>query len=122
LFDLLIGELLINWILLGFFIRVGIVLIGVVMSGVWEAQCGEFLIGWLDGNCWIVSMIIPRLIFRSKVPKCKSQDMSLLDWMLLTPTIKNAYLKKSVELFPDIGPTFDLNTHRDFFLSFYDYF
>jgi hypothetical protein len=52
------------------------------MSGVWKAQCGEFLIGWLEGNFWIASMIIPRWVFRAKVPKCKSQDV-FLDWMLL---------------------------------------
>jgi hypothetical protein len=38
------------------------------------------LIGWLEGSFLIVSMIIPRWVFRSKVPKCKSQNMSLLDW------------------------------------------
>ncbi len=53
------------------------------MSGVWEAQCGEFFIGWLEGDFLIVSMIIPRWVFRSKVPKCKSQEMCLLDWVLL---------------------------------------
>jgi hypothetical protein len=79
-----------------YFIKAGIVLIGVVMSGVWKAQCGGVLIGWLEGNIWMVSMII-RWVLRSKVPEFKSQEMSLLDWVLLThQALKNVYLKKSL--------------------------
>jgi hypothetical protein len=72
------------------------------MSGVWKAQCGEFLIGGLEGDFLMVSMIIPRWDFRSKVPKCKSQEMSLLDWGVVgnPPSIKKrVFKKKSVEHF-----------------------
>jgi hypothetical protein len=50
------------------------------MSGFERDSAASFLIGWLEGSFLIVSMIIPRWVFRSKVPKCKSQNMSLLDW------------------------------------------
>ncbi len=75
------------------------------MSGVLKAQCGEFLIGWLEGNFSMVSMIIPRWVFRSKVPKCKSRDVCLLDWGVVgdPPSFQNVYLKKICRAFYQIS-------------------